>query len=223
MTEQNQQDSGLQEVKDIRKMMERSSRFTTLSGLSCVAAGTVALLGAWQAFRFIEDYYGAVLSEWHYSGEAFALLRDRLLILALVVLALALAGAFYFTRRKSNRQGISLWGFSSRRVFWNMAIPMGVGGLFVLGMVWQNEWRFVASSCLIFYGLALVNAGKYTLADIRYLGYCELVLGLLNIFTISWSVVYWLYFWAFGFGVLHIIYGLVMWYKYDRKPAEEVL
>ncbi len=220
MEEQNQEQSRLQDVKDIRRLMERSSRFTTLSGLSCLAAGVAALLGAWQAYRYIQNYYGPNPSEWHYTNVAFVQLRDQLLLLAFTVFGVALVTAFYFTWSKSKKQGISLWGHSSRRVFWNMAVPLGAGGLFILGMVWQNEWRFVASACLLFYGLALVNAGKYTLADIRYMGYCEIVLGLLNLFLIPYSVVYWLYFWAVGFGVIHIIYGLLMWYKYDRKSAD---
>jgi hypothetical protein len=96
-----------------------------------------------------------------------------------------------------------------------MTIPLVAGGIFVLGMLRYDEWAFVAPACLVFYGLALVNAGKYTLADIRYLGYCEIALGLVNMFVIGSG----LYFWAMGFGVLHIIYGIIMWNKYDRKRS----
>ena len=77
----------------------------------------------------------------------------------------------------------------------------------------DDEWRFVAPACLIFYGLALVNASKYTLTDIRYLGYCEIILGLVNVVFIGYG----LYFWAAGFGLLHIVYGTAMWWKYERK------
>jgi hypothetical protein len=92
-------------------------------------------------------------------------------------------------------------------------IPLVVGGVFVLGLLNYSEWRFVAPSCLIFYGLALVNASKYTLTDIRYLGLLEIGLGLVNM----WYPGYGLYFWGIGFGALHIIYGLIMWWKYDSK------
>ena len=82
-------------------------------------------------------------------------------------------------------------------------------------MLRYNEWRFVAPLTLIFYGLALVNASKYTLTDIRYLGICEIILGLVN----TQYVGYGLYFWAIGFGILHIIYGVIMWIKYERTQA----
>ena len=93
---------------------------------------------------------------------------------------------------------------------------MITGGLFIIAMLQYNEWRFVAPACLIFYGLGLVNGSRYTLSDIRYLGFLEIVLGLINTQFIGYS----LYFWAAGFGILHIIYGFVMWWKYERKPME---
>jgi hypothetical protein len=133
-------------------------------------------------------------------------------VLAAGVFAAAFFSAFYFTWRKSNRQGNSLWSAASKRLFWNTAIPLSAGGLFILAMLQHDEWRFVAPSCLVFYGLALVNASKYTLTDIRYLGYCEIVLGLISMQWIGFG----LFFWAIGFGVLHIVYGIVMWWKYER-------
>jgi len=95
-------------------------------------------------------------------------------------------------------------------------IPLVAGGLFVGGLLYHNEWRLVAPACLVFYGLALVNASKYTLTDIRYLGLLEIVLGLVNLYYADYG----LYYWAIGFGLLHIIYGLIMWWKYD-KMAEQ--
>jgi len=139
-------------------------------------------------------------------------LKIQLISLAAAVLALAFLTAFYFTWRKSNKLGVSLWNHTSKRLFWNMLIPLVAGGLFILGMLQYDDWRFVSPACLIFYGLALVNASKYTLTDIRYLGYCEIAVGLVNMQWIGYG----LYFWALGFGVLHVIYGIVMWWKYER-------
>jgi len=203
----------LQEVKDIRRMMERSSRFISLSGLSGVAAGFFALVGAWIAHYFIfKGYYSEYRVRRHYDGESFAILKLQLMGLAAAVFAAAFLTAFYFTWRKSNKQGIPLWNHTSRRLFWNMIIPLVAGGLFILGMLQYDDWRFVSPACLIFYGLALVNASKYTFTDIRYLGYCEILVGLVNMQWIGLG----LYFWAIGFGVLHIIYGVAMWWKYER-------
>ena len=215
MTEQNQQQDTLQEVKDTRQLMERSSRFISLSGLSGVAAGIFALIGAYIARYVILKNYYVVNIRGNYpenSLPSFEKLKIQLLILALVVFAATSVTAFFLTRRKANKQKVSLWGHTSRRLFWNMAIPLTAGGLFVLGMLQYNDWSYVAPACLVFYGLALVNASKYTLTDIRYLGYCEIIIGLINMYWIGYG----LYFWALGFGVLHIIYGIVMWWKYER-------
>lgn len=213
MDEHYQQADSLQEVKDIRRLMERSSRFISLSGLSGIAAGVFAIIGALIARYVIFDgYYINYNNRGHFAVEDFHSLKLQLIVLAAGIFAAAFFAAFYFTWRKSKRQGHSLWNVVSRRLLWNMVIPLVAGGFFILGMLQHNEWRFVAPACLVFYGLALVNASKYTLTDIRYLGYCEIVLGLINM---QW-VGYGLFFWAFGFGVLHIIYGVVMWWKYER-------
>jgi hypothetical protein len=79
-------------------------------------------------------------------------------------------------------------------------------------MLKLEYYVLIPPACLIFYGLALVNASKYTLGEVRYLGYGQLILGVINI----WLPEYGLYFWAAGFGVLHIVYGLVMWYRYEK-------
>jgi hypothetical protein len=212
MTSSNQP---LDSLQDIRKMMERSSRFTSLSGLSCVAAGVCALAGAWLAHKQIIDYYGDDIAKWEYSDRAFGMLRIQLLLTAAGTFAAALLGAFLFTWRKARQQGEKLGNHVSRKVFWSMAVPLAAGAVFTYGMLQYSEWRFVTPASLLFYGLGLVSAGKYTVAHIRYLGYCEIILGLLNMVYIGHGF----YFWVIGFGLLHIIYGVMMWWTYERKAS----
>jgi hypothetical protein len=213
MSEQNQQTDSLKDIHDIRQIMERSSRFISLSGLSGIAAGVCALVACYLAYDWIHDYYTRYNGRPGYSGDDFMFLKWNLMILAAVVLVVALTSSFYFTWRKAKRDGQSIWNISSRKLAWNMIIPLVTGGLFILALLQENEWHFITPACLVFYGLALVNASKYTVSDIRYLGYCEIVLGLIN----TQFVGYGLYFWAFGFGVLHIVYGAIMWWKYERS------
>lgn len=211
MTEQNQQP--LETLQDIKRMMERSSRFISLSGLSGIAAGICALVGAWFAYKELEPYYKGYNDRGGYSGEDFQTLKFRLLVIALAVLAAALVSSFYFTWRKARQNKLPVWDLTAKRLMTNMLIPLVSGGLFLLAMYQYNEWRFIAPACLVFYGLALVNAGKYTLTDVRYLGLFQILLGLIS----TQFVGYGLYFWAAGFGVLHIIYGFVMWWKYEKS------
>jgi len=129
------------------------------------------------------------------------------------VLVAALASSFYFTWRKANNNHLPVWDRSSKKLLANLLIPLIAGGIFVTGLFYHNAWHFVAPACLIFYGLALVNASKYTVMDIRYIGILEILIGGVNLYFVSYG----LYFWAIGFGLLHIIYGLIMWRKYDRS------
>jgi hypothetical protein len=211
MEEKNQQPA--ETLKDIRQIMERSSRFISLSGLSGIAAGICALTGAWIASGMLNSGGGRTVLNNSFHTDMLDALSLQLLGLAAVTFAVAFMAAFYLTWRKAKKHKLPVWDHTSRRLLWNMIIPMVTGGLFILGMLYYNEWRFIGPSCLIFYGLALVNASKYTLSDIRNLGYCEIILGLVNMLFIGYG----LYFWAAGFGILHIFYGVIMWSKYERK------
>jgi hypothetical protein len=210
------QDQHLDALKDIRKMMQRSSRFISLSGLSGIAAGVWALIGAYLAYNWIGDYYD-VFTRGGYTNENFHNLKWNLFLLAGAVAGLALISALYFTWRRAGRNKLPLWDHTTKQLVINTAIPMIAGGLFIIAMLQYSEWRFVAPACLIFYGFGLVNGSKYTLSDIRYLGFLEILLGLINTQFIGYG----LYFWALGFGVLHIIYGFAMWWKYERNPSVE--
>lgn len=213
-----EQDQHLEALQDIRKMMKRSSRFISLSGLSGIAAGIWALIGAWFAYDLIYDYYGDYNEYGHFASPSFQQLKLNLFLLAVAVLALALVSAFYFTWRRARRNQIPMWDHSMKLLTINTMIPLIAGGVFILAMLQHNDWYFIAPACLVFYGLALVNGSKYTLSDIRYLGFLEIALGLINTQFPNSG----LYFWALGFGVLHIIYGFVMWWKYERTSDDNL-
>ena len=198
-------------LQDIRRMMERSSRFISLSGLSGVSAGICALIGSWLARKWITDYEKNGIAE----DPDYRNLLIKLLLLAAGVLVAALITAFYFTWRKARHNHLPVWDMTSRRFISNMMLPLLAGGLLILAMLQYDEWRFVVPASLVFYGLALVNGSRYTLSDVRYLGIFQIILGLIS----TQYPGYGLYFWATGFGLLHIVYGLIMWWKYDQKNA----
>jgi hypothetical protein len=199
----------LQDLTEIRSMMERSSRFISLSGLSGVFAGMFALVGAYIAYnRILEDNEGEYLN----LLENTPLLRF-IVIDGIVVLTFSLIFAFYFTARQAKRKGLKLWDNTSRRLLVNMGVPLIAGGFFCLILL-QQAPHLIDSATLVFYGLALINASKYTYDDVKYLGYIEVVLGLACGLLNEWRIG--LLFWSLGFGVLHIAYGIVMYKKYER-------
>ena len=204
---------GLQALHDIRRIMEQSSRFISLSGWSGVGAGICALAGAAVANNRIERYY----AEQYGTVQACAkCLARQLLLVAVIVFISALLLAVLFTWMRSRREGIPLWGNSARRLLWNTLVPIGAGGFVVLRMAALGYYQLVAPACLIFYGLALINGSKFTLGEVKFLGYMILAIGLVNL----WMPSYGLYFWALGFGIFHIFYGLIMWWKYERTEGK---
>jgi hypothetical protein len=205
------QEEQLSALNDIRKMMDRSSRFISLSGLSGVFAGITALGGAFLAHRELGNYSN---SRYGYGVSSDLALEFTLIKIGLSVLVIALIGGLLLTLRQSRKKSLPLWDKTAKNLLINLAIPLISGGLFIIALLFVHPGTggLIAPSCLLFYGLALVNASKYTYSDIRFLGICEIILGLIAMFNIGYG----LYFWAIGFGILHILYGLIMYFKYER-------
>jgi hypothetical protein len=206
-------EQSLETLQDIKRMMERSSRFISLSGLSGVSAGICAIVGAFIAHTWIGEYERVLSPDAYRLPNALDLLETRLVALAIGVLVAALLTSTWFTWRKARKNRLPIWDHASKKLAINMAIPLAAGGFFAFGLLQHGGWNFIAPACLVFYGLALVNASKYTLTDIRYLGFFEIALGCMNMYFPHEG----LYFWTTGFGLLHIIYGLIMWWKYERS------
>ena len=198
------------DIASIRSMMERSAKFISLSGLSGVLAGIYALAGAIVAYYIV--YYPA--SPFHYriysrpEGDTLG----KLLAVAVVVLVASIATAFGLSRQKAKKHGIKLWSPASRTLLLNVSIPLVSGGIFILIMLYTGHFSLAAPACLIFYGLALIQGSSNTYDEVRYLGFCEIVLGLVSAVLPGFGLL----FWAFGFGFLHIVYGTIMYNKYDR-------
>lgn len=208
----NSPEEQLNTLKDIRNMMDRSSRFISLSGLSGVFAGAIALIGAYFANDEINKFINKRGYGYGVDGEMD--LEFNLIKLGLFVLVIALAGGVLFTYRKSQKNNLPIWDKTSKSLLINLFIPLFTGGLFIIALLINhpNTYSIIAPSCLIFYGLALINASKFTYSDIRYLGFCEVILGLICMFYLGYGLI----FWALGFGILHIVYGLLMYFKYER-------
>lgn len=197
-----------EDLSHIRSMMERSSRFISLSGLSGVFAGLAAILGATYVFFVFKregiDYFDGDRNIFSPS------LVKELVVIGTLILAAALFSGYIFTAKKSKKKGLKIWDATTKRLLVTFAVPLVAGGFFCLGLIYHNLFVFVAPSTLIFYGLALISAERYTLTDLKNLGYCQVVLGLVSLFFLGWGLL----FWALGFGVLHIVYGLIMHKKY---------
>lgn len=202
----------LDSLHDIRRMMEKSSRFISLSGLSGIGAGICALGGAFFTFRLLIAGKADGINYWQLSVQTSHELRQSLFLIGILTLLAAVTVAFLFTYLRSKKTGVAIWGVTAKQLLLNTMIPLMAGGILAIRLIEWGYGGLVAPVCLMFYGLALINGSKYTLCEIRWLGFSELLLGILNL----WLIGYGLVFWAFGFGILHIVYGAMMWWKYER-------
>jgi hypothetical protein len=192
----------LEEIKEIRKIMEQSGRFLSLSGLSGILIGLYALAGAFVAYLKISKGFD--------STNVLPLI-NWLSVLAFAVLVLSIITTLWLTSRKARKEGKKIWNYGSRQMLINLAIPFISGGILILIFTFRGFYEIISPACLVFYGLALINAAKFTRQEIFYLGLLQIISGIFAAFFPDLG----LFFWALGFGVLHIIYGAVMYFRYE--------
>jgi uncharacterized membrane protein len=190
------------EISSIRDLMERSAKFISLSGLSGVLAGIYALIGAAIGYKILQSP--------DYEAKHVISLTE-LFIVAFVVLILSIGTGVLLSYKKAKKHSQQFWSTGSKRLLINMAIPLVSGGLFTFILIYHGHYGIVAPATLIFYGLALVSGSHYTYSGVKSLGIIEILLGLLAALLPGYGLI----FWAIGFGLLHIIYGTVMHFKYD--------
>ncbi|MBK7650732.1 MAG: hypothetical protein IPJ20_08285 [Flammeovirgaceae bacterium] len=190
--------------------MERSVKFVSLSGLSGILAGCYALIGAAVAYALVQ--YPIFPLNFRQESIQDTSIIMKLLVIAFVVLFASLITGYSLAARKATKLGGNIWNSTSKKLFINLSVPLLTGGVFILFLLFYGHFGIAAPACLIFYGLALVNASPNLFDEFRYLGYTEIILGLISTALPGYGLI----FWAIGFGVLHIIYGAMMFKKYDR-------
>ena len=197
-----------EDLQDIRDIMDRSSRFISLSGLSGIIVGVIAISGAWLAWSSVYSKYEiAGFERWDISDQE----GSTLVLLAIGTMVLSIGSVILLTSREAKKKGQKVWDFQTQRILLNLAIPLVAGGIICLFFLREGLLSLLPSFTLIFYGLALINTSKFTVDEIRSLGYIELALGLLALLLLEQGLIIW----GVGFGLVHIVYGIIAHRKYN--------
>jgi len=215
----------LEALQDIRKIMLRNDRFISLSGWSGISAGLCALVGAYFVNRYMHSAQAsdAVARNMYYDNirnnigslrvdSLVTIAKSPIFMIAIATLFAALFSAAFFTFVRARATNNKIWTVTSRKLFFFMMVPLSVGGLFIIKLILIGNYDAIAASCLIFYGLALLSASRYSTSELLYLALVQFLLGIVCLYTRGTH----LPLWALGFGVFHIIYGIIMWYRYER-------
>lgn len=210
----NNREEHLDTLTEIRSLMERSSRCLSLSGISGISAGIIAIIGA----VTVSLYHGTSIfsSAWERTYRDGAMINQNTLVfyiaIAAAVLLLAVTFSVFFTVRKAKKNNLHAWDNTTKRLLISLLIPLGTGGIFCLILLFDWYTALIAPSMLIFYGLALINASKYAIGNAEYLGGAEIILGLVALLLPGYGLL----FWTIGFGLFHIIYGIYMYIKFEK-------
>ena len=199
-----------EELAEIKSMMERSTRFLSLSGLSGILAGIYSLAAAGLTWYWI--YFPS--SSWGSSGAtlSFREVLNRLLLLGLATLIAAVSTAYLLSKKKGSNSSKIFWTPASKRFLQALFLPVALGGFFCFALLHERAFGLIPAATLIFYGIGLVQSAQFTLGEIKNLGYTQLALGLIAAFFPDFGLLCW----ALGFGAFHVIYGALMYFRHER-------
>jgi hypothetical protein len=202
----------LKNLTEIRSMMEKASTFISLSGLSGISAGIIGLAASVYVYFKLELSLSSAQRSGYNAPPLSSELISQLIIAAFITLILTFAAVIFFTTRKARKKGLPVWSSPAKLLVLNLFIPLAAGGIFCLLLIYHSYYSLIAPSMILFYGLALVNASKYTFNELKFLGISEILLGLLSMFWFEYAI----HFWAIGFGLFNIIYGIIMYHRHER-------
>lgn len=200
-----------QDIAEIRSMMERSSKFLSLSGLVGILIGAYSLVGAAVANWYLQFNPNELIDSGHGTIDSI-IDHWKILLLALSVILLTIFTSVFFSQRRAQQRGEKFWSPAVRHLIFSLATPLVAGGILLLILLSHGLTGLLAPLSLLFYGLALLYAARFTFSELRILGLIQIVLGLFASYFIAQGLLIW----AIGFGAVHIVYGIFMHYKYEK-------
>ena len=184
-------DRAMDNLRFIRETMERSTSFTAVSGVAGMIMGAVAMVAA-------------VVASTRRTPEAWLLTW----LIAALVAGLA---ALWAMIRKARASGVSLLSGPGSKFALFFTPPIVVGALLTAALVRVDLLSVLPGAWLLLYGTAVVSGGAFSVRIVPMMGVGFMLVGALALFAPpAWGDE----FMAVGFGVLHIVFGLVIWRKH---------
>jgi len=196
-------------IQEMRKMMDQATRFKSISGISGMLAGILAIVCV-AIVSYLSNtnpvQAGALETILDSANDGMVLIAFGILFMLAVGIGIMLA------LRNARARGMSAWENAAKRLMFHLAIPVVVGGVFSILLYRIGYPLLVAPVTLLFYGMGLLQGSKFTLDAVRTVGLIQLALGLLATAFLTYGLLIW----TLGFGLVHILFGFIIYVKYER-------
>lgn len=185
-------------LRVIRELMERSTRYTTFSGYSGVLAGTASITGCIITWLLQQGPSGL------YPARVPFLLTWSLVVL------FAIGADYLLTKRHAARVGKHILSRLGQQMAFASLPGLGTGALLTLLLVRHHLLNEVYPLWMLCYGIAICAVGLFSQREVKYLGALFLCAGALTLVLIQGQPGWGLPMMALSFGGFHIVWGVLM-------------
>lgn len=192
------------DLRYIRQTLAAAGHISTVPGKGLMVVGALAL--------------GAVVVNLQFTGAPWSprppdlkTVSDGLFVWLLLLVISFTAGTLAM-RSKARRTQQALWSPVLRKASWGYGSAMALGAILTGSLLAAGLLELLPEVWLGCYGVALVTAGGYSVAPVRWMGLCFLLAAAGAAFTPASYGLTWL---ALGFGWVHIAFGAYIAWRYD--------
>ena len=195
------ENEAVEHLATIRRIMESATRMTTLPGKAAVCGGVLALIGCGVTFWKMRSLDFAEMAKLS-PQDCHALVAMWALI--------AVAGIginILLALRLARKRGVNPWSRLAQLAGYAMAPALLAATALSVTLVQSGQWRLVAPTWMLLYGVALWMAGILSVRAPRTLGGVFFAAGLVTLF---WAAPAALAMVALTFGLAHVVFGIFL-------------
>ena len=181
--------------------MQQNSSYFSLSGLSGILVGIYGLLTVYMVHMLTSTYGDGFDGS---SQLPIALLEIGILVLAVVMILVALITLRIRAKRSAKKHNEKLWSPFSKKLRFHTLILLLLFIVILAVVANKGYYSIITPLMLLLYGIFLLNLSRLV-GRLRYLAFAELILATIAYFIYDKELL----FLGLGFGIFHIIYGIV--------------
>jgi len=186
--------------------MQQTSTYFSLRGWTGILLGIYGLLIVYLVHMLTNTYGDGFDGS---SQLPIALLEIAIMVFAVVTVLISLITLWIRAKRRAKRHNEKLWSSLSKKLRFHTLIPLLLFVIILIIIANKGYYSSITPLLLLLYGIFLLNLSRFSSGRLKYLAIADIFLAIIAYFVFDKEML----FLGLGFGIFHIIYGLMTFNK----------